>query len=514
MVFTILTIILLAAIVIDVVMIAYAFSRADRTRSSYFAALVACHFLYTLGYLLEIFSTTPEGALNGLRIEVFGMSMIGPLFLLTTLSLLKPKLLRGWMLPATFLYGLGFLLIILFNPLLGLYYTSVEMTPNGQFFTSVLGRGPLYYLQEAVMLCFALTAFITLIGRFIRGTAQLRRQMGTYFAGAVLAVGANVLVVFWKPPFGIDLVPCVLAVSLSLFSVDILRSRLMDIASTAFLSAVETMHDTVLVLDRDGGFVYGNHSAQALFPGLARIHVAEQVSLLENWPAALALDGTEKEIPFQLTPAGETEVRAFRASVSEILSQRGKHLGWSVVIRDTTDIAHMMNQLEELATTDSLTGICNRRQFLSLVGRDLELARRQGLTKGILLFDIDYFKKVNDTYGHQAGDQVLAVMAKTVSSQLRAYDLFARYGGEEFVIFTACSAGRCDGILAFAERIRTAIEEMQVEFEGKILHITVSIGVTTLEPGMNFDTGIATADKALYHAKENGRNRTEFLRIS
>ncbi len=165
-------------------------------------------------------------------------------------------------------------------------------------------------------------------------------------------------------------------------------------------------------------------------------------------------------------------------------------------------------QMERLATTDSLTGILNRRHFLKCGEEEIERACRYERSLSILLMDIDHFKNVNDTYGHAAGDEALRTMTKMCRLALRTNDIFGRMGGEEF----AAVLPEIDikNALEVSERIRMSLEKLEIDYDGKPIRITVSIGVTSLESlDRNIESLLKRADKALYTAKNNGRNRIE-----
>jgi diguanylate cyclase (GGDEF)-like protein len=161
----------------------------------------------------------------------------------------------------------------------------------------------------------------------------------------------------------------------------------------------------------------------------------------------------------------------------------------------------MQMQLDELARMDELTGVLNRRAFNRRL-RD----EPQGASGCVLLLDVDRFKRLNDQHGHAAGDAVLRAFAGTVTAQLRREDVFARFGGDEFSVLLPTAD--MDQACAVAERIRLAIETMEVDFGDLTLKVTASIGAAPLA-GDNLDHSLAEADMALYRAKSLGRNRVE-----
>ena len=163
--------------------------------------------------------------------------------------------------------------------------------------------------------------------------------------------------------------------------------------------------------------------------------------------------------------------------------------------------------LSVLASTDYLTGIMNRRMFNEISERYFHTAQKGDLNLTLLLLDLDHFKKINDTYGHQAGDKLLVSFVKTIEKILRKSDIFARIGGEEFAILLS-QVERKDAF-NLAEKIRHEVENITIQCEGKNIFVRTSIGITqTGETDDSFDDVFSRADFALYKAKKAGRNRT------
>jgi len=158
-------------------------------------------------------------------------------------------------------------------------------------------------------------------------------------------------------------------------------------------------------------------------------------------------------------------------------------------------------KLEKLAVTDGLTGLFNKRHLLQVLEREITVAKRYNHHLSVVMIDIDFFKKVNDTYGHQAGDHVLVKISNTIANTLRATDMVGRYGGEEFIVILPNE--KEEGAINAAERIRHNVENLEWVEAG--MHITISCGVCSdIYSSTNI---IECADRNLYAAKENGRNR-------
>jgi diguanylate cyclase (GGDEF)-like protein/putative nucleotidyltransferase with HDIG domain len=170
------------------------------------------------------------------------------------------------------------------------------------------------------------------------------------------------------------------------------------------------------------------------------------------------------------------------------------------------------SRLNNLVYTDSLTGLYNHRYFQENLTIELSRAHRYNFSVSLIVFDIDYFKKVNDTYGHPAGDQVLKNIANAIKATIRPSDIVARYGGEEFAVILPQTD--ISGIKIFAARIRRCVEGVITEYEDKKIMVTISLGGTTFSPNqpeITKDVLFETADRALYISKNNGRNQVTIL---
>lgn len=163
------------------------------------------------------------------------------------------------------------------------------------------------------------------------------------------------------------------------------------------------------------------------------------------------------------------------------------------------------NKIEKLSFTDPLTGAGNRRMFIERISDEMERSARYGQPLSLIMLDIDHFKKVNDTYGHSAGDKVLQDFSSCCESTLRNSDCFFRLGGEEFAALLINADTESAAITA--ERLRRDVEKLSIRTEGKEIRITVSSGIAEFIPVEDVDIFMKRADSALYQAKNNGRNR-------
>lgn len=172
----------------------------------------------------------------------------------------------------------------------------------------------------------------------------------------------------------------------------------------------------------------------------------------------------------------------------------------------SADIRHAVDKIKQVSDTDELTGTYNMRAFSSMLQRAFRQSVRYGHALSVVMIDSDNLKQVNDTHGHESGNRLLQHLVRCIREQLRGSDVMARYGGDEFIVLLPET--NANGALEMAERIRKAVEVSRFDVRGGDTNITVSLGVASYpEDGGNLDVILEKADKAMYRAKQRGRNK-------
>jgi len=204
------------------------------------------------------------------------------------------------------------------------------------------------------------------------------------------------------------------------------------------------------------------------------------------------------DLSLRLDAHGKDELSALAGTVNDMLT---------AIQKAKFELLQAQESLRFHAEHDSLTGVLNRRAIRDVLRRELARCRRENQSLGVMLADVDHFKRINDRYGHGAGDAALLTVVQRISSTLRPYDLIGRYGGEEFLVI----APNCDLGLTqrLAERIREAVNSEGVELGNDNVPLTVSVGITLGTADSDPEFLVTVADSAMYQAKRNGRNRVE-----
>ena len=266
------------------------------------------------------------------------------------------------------------------------------------------------------------------------------------------------------------------------------------------LASFPRLHPSpVIELDSTGEVSYLNPAAERVFPDLGVMGVLHP--LLQS--AVELMKGLR-----QGKEQGETihEVAIDKATYELHISYVAEVDLIRIYVTDITQRKRNEEEIYILATTDSLTGIANRREFTAILLRELAQTKRYGMPMALIMYDLDYFKRVNDTFGHDVGDHVLQTVTALVQENIRATDIVGRWGGEEFMVLMPQS----DIQVArnTAEKLRLAIAAHYFE---KVNKLTVSFGVVAFESQDDLDSLLKRVDDALYQAKKKGRNRVEVL---
>jgi len=290
-----------------------------------------------------------------------------------------------------------------------------------------------------------------------------------------------------------------------------------------YKSILDNLFDGVYFVDNDRRITYWNRGAERI-SGYAAAEVVEKNcadNILQHvtttgiqlctsgCPLGKTLeDGVEREAEIFLHhKCGHRIPVAVR--ISPLYDENGARIGAMEVFSDATEHQRILDELLALkrqTMLDPLTGLGNRRRAAMEFERRIGELRRFDIPFGMLFVDIDHFKRINDTYGHDAGDKVLASLAKTLKSALREVDTVCRWGGEEFLGIVPKAEGEPFWIIA--ERMRGQVEATPIELEQGALHITVSVGGALAQSSDTIETLSARADAMMYEAKQAGRNCT------
>lgn len=369
---------------------------------------------------------------------------------------------------------------------------------------------------------FALSAYMAVLAGTIILILRIRASSGQpsqYFAvsfAPVFVLIANMAFLFNLNPLPIDPTPSGFAVGALLVLVA-LRQKLFYVSLVARREIFQLLSDGVVVIDNRLLIIDRNPSAQRLLnnelPIGSNIDTLLPAGVLEkpaNESNQIKLGDTWLDIRFSaqlsLNHHSYGRIIVIRDISQEIETQE-------TLLTTQVQLEELNGKLDRMAHIDELTGLANRRRFYEELNQAWNICQQLNTDLTVAIIDFDYFKQINDTYGHQTGDRVLSVAAQYIQEIIRDEDLAARLGGEEFAVLLP--GVDLESALHVADRIRKKLaEEVFLTSDGEEIHISISVGVASLLSGKeSADMMISKADEALYFSKQAGRNTVSFARM-
>ncbi|MGM9949571.1 MAG: diguanylate cyclase [Lysinibacillus sp.] len=470
----------------------------------FFLLHTAATTVYCFAAAFGLLSTSLSGIKFWTFFQYVGIAVAPPLGLLFVMDYLGMKITKGRVLALLVVPSIT-LLMVATNDWHSLHYRVFEID-------QVIGApyiyqeiGPWYMVHGVFIFSCMFVAFLLGVSRWKETATVYRPQLVALLFSQLLPILTAFLYLLGLTPPGVDPVPMVLWLSSLLYLWSIRSSRLFTLMPIAKDTIFNSINDGVLVLDEARRLVDYNESAKSMFPSL-------QKSMLGLDFDYLWMEMTGKSFSFHVKKEScAEEVQLSHGEVAHTYQVRTSLLklkddcrGMLLIFTDITELKKLQRKLEQLAYHDELTQVYNRRAFFRQCELDFAEAKEASTPFTVMLIDIDHFKTVNDTYGHQIGDQVLIQTVKVCQAQMDEQALFARFGGEEFVVALK-GADVLEGV-ALAERMRVAVEQHPVMTEEGAVHVTLSIGVAEAK-GETLGQLLNRADQALYGAKREGRNQ-------
>ncbi|WP_449538904.1 histidine kinase N-terminal 7TM domain-containing protein [Ferdinandcohnia sp. Marseille-Q9671] len=468
--------------------------------------------IFTFSYALELASNTLQEIKFWLGIEYLVMPFIPSFLLLMCCEYIGIKLSKRFLF-TLFVIPIFTVFMHHTNELHHLYYSSIELRDGTPFPIVDLQYGPFFYVHSLYLfLCLSISIVILLV-KFTKSLFRFRMQILTMVAGLFVPIVANHFYVNNLSPYGIDLGPVSMSISFLLHGLALFSFQMFQVIPIAREKVFENMLEGVIVVDQNGLVVDYNKAILSVIPKLHSLAIGKplQTILVDNKQLAdLILLG--KECDYEC--GRDTEKVYYQVRFSPVTKKSGPIVGKIITFVNITERVVLQKKLRQLANYDGLTQIYNRTYFMDKSVNLLKSLDSNESSFSIIMFDIDYFKRVNDTYGHEAGDNVLTFVANLVKSFLRENDIFARYGGEEFIILLPETNRNL--ATEIATKIGKIVSDCFIDINGDAVHVTLSIGVASATPGQGEHTSslksvIKEADHALYAVKRNGRNNVQLF---
>ncbi|HSL41790.1 MAG TPA: histidine kinase N-terminal 7TM domain-containing protein [Anaerolineales bacterium] len=479
-------------------------------------------------YATRWMSISVEAKIFWFGIMFIGIAAIPTLFLVFAMAFTRNE---SWLTPRN-------LILLSIQPIISLFmqwtnsshhllYRSLSITQAHGFVAVELTRGPWYFFN-AIYSYIVIAGGIFLMGQgALRSGPLYRYQYRLILIAALLPWAGNVFnELNFKASNHLELAPLAFGVSGIIFVFSMLRARFMQLIPVARGHLIETMHDGVLVLDLQNRIVDINPAMGNFLESRSSSYVGKNIAeVFTGWMGKTDFLWDEVETRAELK-VPQRPPRYLDLRVTPLYDRYQRFSGRLMVFRDVTErkqaekelryanerlqsqlveIEQLQSKLREQAIRDPLTNLFNRRYLEETLDRELARAARENYPLCIVMMDIDHFKKTNDMYGHEAGDQVLRALASTLSNLSRRGDFACRYGGEEFVLVMP----NIDNHTAYerAKKLRKRLNSLYVAYGRFSLTMTISMGIASFpKNGETREAILRAADKALYAAKEAGRD--------
>lgn len=487
-------------------LLAHAWCQRRDAFSRYFVGLMTVSILYALGYGAELMAPDLQHMIWALRLQYLGIPFIALAWVGMAWTYLDsrglPRLLR------TVLGGVGAAVLLAFqsNDMHRLFYVSLEDVRVAGMSIAHAVKGPLYWAHIA-FLNSAIAFGVLLFFRAWRQSMRIyRAQSLCLLLGSSFPWLFHLVYLMGGSPHGIDLGPFGLAAAGLFFAAAAFRHGILEILPIARDLVFDGISEGVIVLDGAERVSDFNRAAVGFVRGLGVAAIGRPLAAIEGGgDVVAALQGAQRSsrdtgagpLLAEMSTCDNGIERHCELRLSPLADRDGVIQCQSLMLMDVTEKRQLLAQLHQLATTDSLTGLYNRRQFELEAGRLFALAERSATPLSIAVIDVDGFKAINDRQGHAAGDMTLRRIAGVLGARLRASDVVGRIGGDEFVAVLPGTGASAAGALMREVSARCRIE----------CGASLSVGVAEWRAGMTrFEALFAEGDGLLYRAKQAGRD--------
>lgn len=471
---------------------------------------LACS-IYSFGYGMELLSNTLVEVNFWGIIQYFGIPYIPMFWILYSMAFARISISRSF----RFFIGIIPLLTTFMritNSSLHLFYSRMELRGNGYFMVHYVKRTPLYYIQIFYfIICAAVSAYIY-ADRIRHTKGTMRKQAFIMFMASLLSMLPVFLNTLGITPLQLESGPFFILIIYGIILIAIYRYNMLNLLPIIKDKIFNWIQDGVIVLDMENNIIEYNPAAGKLFQSLNRNNKTMHVRhiFFSHEKLIEKLDNTnEEDFEIELMEEG-TGSRYFHVGISKVYDG-DYQIGRTALFNDITSKIELMRQLAHLADTDELTGIHNRRAFVRKMEEELRPLKKTDIRFAFVLIDIDLFKKINDTYGHLAGDAVLVEIARRSRDILKDKGTLGRFGGEEFCLFFSDMDSQ--EVLEQCELLREVYSNVPVSYEQQEITFTASFGIAFYNFSGITVEGVKEiinhADAALYRAKSKGRNMVE-----
>jgi diguanylate cyclase (GGDEF)-like protein len=477
--------------------------RGHNTESKLSSLILLAITFYSFGYAFELISNTLPQMVFWSRLQYLGIVNISPLWLILALHyngfekwLTRPVIFIIYIIPVL-------TLILHHTNLFHLYYLDLRIVDYNYFPIFAPVKGPWYWVQMVYQTIVNVTGLLIFVISGRKTNKLYNHQVIVILIGFLLPWIGNIIYLSGHSPLNLDLASLTLSLTALIICWGLKSFRLFDIVPIARTKVFESIRDGVIVLDNQNRIVDLNNTAKEML-GLSEHCIGlKSNQTLSDFPLLLKqLLSRERQVIISFE--NNNRINFIESRLSEIWDSFKKIIGYTLILCDQSEQIELLNKLRTLATVDSLTDVYNRRHFFEVCQQKLQRLQQANLPVAFILIDLDYFKEINDTHGHQTGDRVLGQAITNLRKGLTEKNIIGRVGGEEFaILLPECELTKA---ILIAEQLR-ALLDCTIQIDDGQIHLTASFGLSFSENStIKLDLLLSQADIALYRSKADGRN--------
>jgi PAS domain-containing protein len=388
---------------------------------------------FTFSYVFELKSTSLVQIKFWVGMEYLALPFIPPFILLMCFEYIGKKI-SVWLRYVLFTIPLVTIFMHSTNDLHHFYYTTVSLRADAPFPVANLEHGPFFYLHSFFMFACIVTGAIVLLIEIKKAQLRFKIQLLLMAFGLLVPMVANYCYLNGISSYGIDLGPISMSISFLFHGIALFMFQMFNVAPIARDWVFESLQEGVIVLNQQTHIVDYNQKMMSIIPALSKCSVGTSVlQIVGDNVNLLCIMKERKDCDYKVIQENKEEY--FHVRFSTIQNQQGFQVGFIVTFSNITERVVLQKKLQHLASIDGLTGVLNRTFFMQKAKAQFLKFQQHGGQASIIMFDVDRFKSVNDTFGHEAGDAVLTCISKIAKDALINRGFIGRYGGEEFIIY-------------------------------------------------------------------------------
>lgn len=505
----------------------FAWPRRHTPGGTFFIGHLIALLIWVIGLFFEAASIEASTKIFWSQLSYFGVVSVSPFLFLFVLAYTTQHKISRLTITSLFIIPLIVLIGAWTNPLHHLLWSGFRWGSTA-YNVLIYEHGFMFYMNVVYIYCLIFLGVVILLRKIFKSMPPFRSQLIVILIGTLFPMISGSLYIFNIDPIpGMDTSAFGFLITNLVLTFGFIRYQLLDLVPVARDMLIEGFHDGMLVLDWQKRIAEINPNAKHLLGLSEKNYLGEKIETVIPWKIDLpALSASKTLTEFQLDEAASTFVDL---QVSSLTLNSSSPPGYLLVFRDISarkdieiklqkanadlysqinEINRLQELLQDQATHDSLTGLFNRRLMDEILTGQLAQAKRANAPFSIAVLDIDFFKRINDHYGHQTGDIFLEEYGKCILSSIRKGDFACRLGGDEFLI----AFPNMEENIAFkkADDIRQKLHEINLLINSIKISTTVSIGIATFPGhGQSITELISASDQALYKAKDEGRNNVQ-----